>query len=758
MHSPLICKARRPGLILQSTAVVAFILSPKNSGLSKMRERAFGLLKNTEKARIIELRGEDIPFMVEEYSAKGILAIGLTGEDLLEEYCLGQKSESLQILKRIEWKDPSALFGRPTLCLLGPRGKTLEQLPKSLTVCICAKYKNTAGKFLEKLEAQGFSFRKIYAAGCVETGYAGGISDIVIDIVYSGSTMEKSGLAVYEKIRGSDFAVICGKTPEPVKIFLDKNESFSGCAPRVLQSMRMLSQADMCRYPEYGKLEKKLADYLGINSEEVCITNGGAEAIKAVFTAFVQKGDEVIMQEPSYFRFELEAKIRQASITKVPFENDFSFRADNLISQISEKTRLVVIANPNNPTGTVISEEGLIGIIEKVKGGKVLLDEAYAEFYGKTFAGKIAEYENLIILRSFSKAFGLAGIRIGYAVSCRKNTDAIRQVLQTFNVSNLALIAAEKALEDIPFMENCARSVKSNGQYLRAKLEQAGAQVVPSEANFVLVRLGAGKRKVLRALCMAGIAVKEFGNSGALAKCIRITIGNREECELIGEIIARSLKSRALIFDMDGVLVDTSSSYQAAAKMTAEFFLGKKVSPIELQKIKKSGTNNEWECVQKLLQKYGVQTEMGKIVEKFGQLMENGFFGKEKLLITSETLEKLSRRANLAIVTGRPRKEAMDTLAKFGISRFFDKIITMDDLPKNAQKPSPLGLQMAISEMGTDQNTYIGDMPADAAMARAANVEFIGVLSPGYAAGFAQSLKGAKSVLANINDIMEAIT
>ncbi len=750
-------KAGWRALNFQLTAVVAFILSPKNSGLSAMRDRAFGFLKNTDKAKIIELRGEDIPLMVEEYSAKGITAIGLTGEDLLAEYSLGNGGTGIEVIGRIEWDDPAALFGRPTLCLLGPRGKGLSQLPKSLTVCICAKYKNTAEEYLKKLVDRGFTFRKIYASGCVEAGYAGGVSDIVIDIVYSGSAMERSGLEVYEKIQGSNFAIISGKTPESAKIFLDKNESCAGCSPMVLQGMKMLSQADLCRYPEYGKLERKLADYLGINAQEVCVTNGGAEAIKAVFTAFVQKGDGVIMQEPSYFRFELEGKIRQASITKVPFENDFSFRAGGIISQIGEKTRLIVIANPNNPTGTVMAEDDLICIIEKAKGAKVLLDEAYAEFYGKTFAKKIPEYENLIILRSFSKAFGLAGMRIGYAASCRKNTDAIRQTLQTFNVGNIGLIAAGLALEDIQFMEKSVGEIKSNRQYLRARLEEAGARIVPSEANFVLVRLGAGKREVMRALCAARIAVKEFGDSGALADYVRITIGTREECEFVAQAIASALRQRGLIFDMDGVLVDTSSSYQAAAKMTAEFFLGKPISASELWRIKENGINSEWDCVQKLLQEYGIELEMEKIVEKFGQCMENGLFGKEKPLITMETLEKLSRRASLAIVTGRPRKEAMDTLAKFGMAQFFGQIIAMDDLPKNAQKPNPLGLRMAIDKMGTARNTYIGDMPADAIMARAAGVEFIGVRSPRYTEGFEQPLKGAKSILANVNDIAEAI-
>lgn len=190
------------------TRAVAFILAPKNSGLRAYREKALSLFRNLDKARIIDLRGEDIPSMLLEYSKKGRKAIGLTGEDLLREYSLAENRAGLEIAERIEWKDPDALYGKPALCLLGPKGKSISTMPRKLSVCISSKYKNTAEKYLEKLEAEGFVFRKIYVTGCVETGYSEGIADLAIDIVYSGSTMERNGLCVYEKISESDFVVV----------------------------------------------------------------------------------------------------------------------------------------------------------------------------------------------------------------------------------------------------------------------------------------------------------------------------------------------------------------------------------------------------------------------------------------------------------------------------------------------------------------------------------------------------------------------
>ena len=186
--------------------MVVFIVVPKNSGLKKYREIALSELDSSA-SRILEVRGEDVPFWVGLYQNKGKRAIGLTGEDLYKEYSLATDT-NINILKRIEWKDPSTLFGKPALCLLGPKNKELTPEKECLTIFIAAKYKNIAEKYLLQLEDLGYSFEKSYINGCVETGCSEGMADLIIDIVYSGRSMEKYGLKVYEKIMESDFLVI----------------------------------------------------------------------------------------------------------------------------------------------------------------------------------------------------------------------------------------------------------------------------------------------------------------------------------------------------------------------------------------------------------------------------------------------------------------------------------------------------------------------------------------------------------------------
>ncbi|MFH0875543.1 MAG: hypothetical protein V1859_06380 [archaeon] len=156
----------------------------------------------------MEVRGEDVPLFVKELSKKGKKAIGFTGQDLFREWCLRERERELQVVKVIEWNDSSALFLKPVLCLIGPKEKKLSTIPKKAKVAVSDKYVAIAKKYLNLLEMQGFKFEKLYLSGSVESACSSGIADIAIDIVYSGSTLIKEGLVVYDKIFASDFVII----------------------------------------------------------------------------------------------------------------------------------------------------------------------------------------------------------------------------------------------------------------------------------------------------------------------------------------------------------------------------------------------------------------------------------------------------------------------------------------------------------------------------------------------------------------------
>jgi len=188
--------------------VIVFIVVPNNKSLASYVEVTLQYLGNPSKDKIVISRGEDVPFIIEELSQSGKKAIGLTGRDLFKEYELSKCNTKLLTLKTIDWNDKNAMFGKPVLCLLGPRGKKLEDLPKNLRVSINSKYKNLAKKYLNILEDKGFGLAKIYLSGSTESAYCNGISDLVIDIVYTGSSIKNANLEVYDKIFESDFVII----------------------------------------------------------------------------------------------------------------------------------------------------------------------------------------------------------------------------------------------------------------------------------------------------------------------------------------------------------------------------------------------------------------------------------------------------------------------------------------------------------------------------------------------------------------------
>ncbi|MBS3100768.1 hypothetical protein J4204_01395 [Candidatus Woesearchaeota archaeon] len=181
---------------------------PNNKSLANYVDITLQYLGNPSKDRVVVSRGEDVPFIIEELSQNGKRIIGLTGRDLFKEYELSKYNTNIVVLKTINWDDQNAMFGKPVLCLLGPKGKKLEDLPKNLRVSINSKYKNLAKKYLNILEDKGYRFAKIYLSGSTESAYCNGISDLVIDIVYTGSSMKNANLEVYDKIFESDFVIL----------------------------------------------------------------------------------------------------------------------------------------------------------------------------------------------------------------------------------------------------------------------------------------------------------------------------------------------------------------------------------------------------------------------------------------------------------------------------------------------------------------------------------------------------------------------
>lgn len=281
-----------------------------------------------------------------------------------------------------------------------------------------------------------------------------------------------------------------GRTNFP-GVLLDFNESTIGPSPKVLQTLNeFIKSGKLNIYPEYFDVNKIVADYAQVNADEVMMTNGSDEGIDLIFRTFTGKGDKVIIPAPSFILFDQFAQIAGNQILQPVYsKDDLSFPLQEVLQLSDEEVKLIVICNPNNPTGTLVSLEDMKKVLEKAPNAIVMVDEAYFEFSQLTAANLINEYKNLIITRTFSKAFGLAGLRIGYLLSCEENIKELLKVRSPYDVNIMAYYGLKTALADLDYMKNYVNEVMNEAKPLLEEFfKQKRIKFFPSASNFVLFK------------------------------------------------------------------------------------------------------------------------------------------------------------------------------------------------------------------------------------------------------------------------------
>jgi histidinol-phosphate aminotransferase len=313
---------------------------------------------------------------------------------------------------------------------------------------------------------------------------------------------------------------------------LDFNENTLACSPAVLAAIQSLSAADLTRYPERGPIEAFAAQHLGLRSEQVILTNGVDEAIHILCQAFLDRGDELLLPVPTYAMYEIYASATDASIIHVQAGPDFTFPLEALLSAITPRTKLIAIANPNSPTASVCTREQILAIAEAAPHSIVLVDEAYFHFYGQTVMDLIGKLPNLIVARTFSKAYGLASLRLGLLAGPESLLRWARRVLSPYSVNTAALAALKAALEDKSYLDWYVSEVKQSRTEFLAALNEIGLAYWATEANFVLINIGLAHKEFAAAMREQGILVRDRSADPGCDGLIRITIGTREQMRL----------------------------------------------------------------------------------------------------------------------------------------------------------------------------------------------------------------------------------
>jgi len=519
----------------------------------------------------------------------------------------------------------------------------------------------------------------------------------------------------------------------------------------------------LSRYPDAGALEADLAARHRVTPEQVIVTAGADDGLDRVCRAVLGPDREVVLPVPTFEMIARYARMTGARVREVPWPRA-AFPAEAVVAATTARTALICVVSPNNPTGAVATPADLARLSAAAPEAVLLVDAAYGELADEDLTQAALGLPRTVVTRTLSKAWGLAGLRVGYAIVQPQLVAALRAAGHPYPVAAPSLqLARARLASGGPDMGRYVAQVRRERRLIFARLAGLGLAAEPSQANFVFVRSrrAAWLRDGLGAL---GIAVRGW-SGGSLADALRITCpGDEAACARLLGGIDTVLRPEALLFDMDGVLADVGRSYRQAIVATAASF-GVALDGATIARAKLGGdANNDWRLTQKLMAQRGVDRPLVAVVERFeaaylGDASSPGLCDQERMLPSRERLEGLAGRLPLGIVTGRPRAQAQVFLRRHGLTDLFASVVAMEDGPV---KPSPGPVRLALEQLGVGRAWMIGDTPDDLAAARRA-----GVVPLGFAGGVAAPYRaeatdrllddGAARVLESLDELEELL-
>jgi histidinol-phosphate aminotransferase len=340
-----------------------------------------------------------------------------------------------------------------------------------------------------------------------------------------------------------------GKSIEAVKKELNlkevhrlaSNENQLGPSSKAMEAMQSAVQ-DVHLYPDAPatELREKLAAMYGIHTEQVITGNGADNVISFVISAYVNEGDEVLYCSPTFPAYRSSTLLMGGKPIEVPLTNEFAFDLDGLKANITNKTKLIFICNPNNPTGTIVDSNALEQFIANVpKHVTVILDEAYIEYVEKSYETGIDFFKKgypIITIRTFSKFYGLAGLRIGYAIASEEILEPLLRLREPFAVNRPAIAAAVATLDDKDYTERHRKMNEEGKYFLKKGMEKLGFTVYPSSTNFLFVHVKMNAKTLFDQLVKSGVIIRPCTGWG-YDEFVRISIGTKRQNELLLETL-----------------------------------------------------------------------------------------------------------------------------------------------------------------------------------------------------------------------------
>jgi len=322
---------------------------------------------------------------------------------------------------------------------------------------------------------------------------------------------------------------------------LDFNENTLAASPKVIERLRQTTAEGLTKYPEREGVERIAAEHFGLQVDQVLLTNGVDEAIHLLCAAFLEEDDEALIQTPTFFMYEVSAGMMTAHVKKVQADASLEFPFERFVAGITPRTKLIMVASPNNPTGAVVSRDHLLAICAAAPQAVVMVDEAYYHFFGESVMADVGKVPNLVVARTFSKAYGLANLRIGMLAGSAELMKYVRKVSSPYNVNGVALDCLPVALADDAYVQWYAEQVRAGLARMTDGLRVLGVDFFPSHANFVLMKIGPKHAELVKAMRARGVLLRDRSTDPGCDGYVRITVGVAEHVTCGLEALKKSL-------------------------------------------------------------------------------------------------------------------------------------------------------------------------------------------------------------------------
>jgi histidinol-phosphate aminotransferase len=345
-------------------------------------------------------------------------------------------------------------------------------------------------------------------------------------------------------------AILDRRTYEPPgegradKLRLDFNENTAGCSPKVQRALAKLTPKLLSMYPEYERGTRRLAQHFGVAYQQLLLTNGGDDALRLFFDAFVDAGTTAVIVEPTFPMYRYWGEIAGAKIAALRYNAAMEFPLEDVLAALADKPRVLFVCNPNNPTGTLVTTDSIAKILQAATHTAVVLDEAYAEFSGVSVVPWTNDYPHLFVARTFSKAAGLAGLRLGAVIANADSLAILRRATAPFPVNVAALVAAEAAVSDPKTMKLYVKNILRTRAWFEKELHKLNVKTWPSAGNFLLADFGpVGSEICAQLQTKHGVLLrdrsKDIGNG-----IVRVTIGTPKEMQRLLRLVSATLRRR----------------------------------------------------------------------------------------------------------------------------------------------------------------------------------------------------------------------